>query len=151
MWFSEWLPYGQCSGSFQQHTISSKEFAHERNSNLFISEVIGCKGNNGLRQCTELILMISGQHPCNNYTVHISPHFARVTPLNLFACIMRDLNEGSSFINDVIYIYDQCALVLRACHQRAQDEHCLSVSSLTGLSGEGEVPLESHEIKAKLL
>lgn len=77
---------------------------------------------NRLKQCSELILMISGQHPCNNYTLRIRPHFARVPPLNLFACIMRNLNERSSFINAVIYIYDQCALVVRAC-QRAQDEH----------------------------
>lgn len=59
------------------------------------------------RQCTELILMIWGQHPCYNYTFHIRPHFARVIPLNLFACTMRELNEMLSFINAVIYIYDK--------------------------------------------
>lgn len=79
---------------------------------------------NGLKQCSELIFMISGQHPCNNYTSHIRPHFARVPPLNLFACIMKDLNKRSSFINAVIYIYDQCTFVVRACCQRAQDERC---------------------------
>lgn len=89
---------------------------------------------NGLKQGSELILMISGQHPCNNYTVHIRPHFARVPPLNLFACIMRNLNKRSWFINAVIYIYDQRAFVVQARCQRAQDLHCQSVGSLTGLS-----------------
>lgn len=97
---------------------------------------------NGLKQCSELILMISGQHPCNNYTSHIRPHFARVPPLNLFACIMRDLNKRSSFINAVIYIYDQCAFEVPACCQRAQDDRCHLVGTLSGLSGDGCVAAE---------
>ena len=92
----------------------------------------------GLKQCRELILMISGQHPCNNYTSHIRPLFARVPPLNLFACKMRDLNKRSSFINAVIYMYDQCACMVWACHQRVQDQGF--GRGLTGLSGLSWVP-----------
>lgn len=102
---------------------------------------------NGLKQCSELILMSSGQHPCSNYTSHIRPRFARVPPLNLFACIMRDLNKRLSFINAVIYIYDQCAFEVPARRQRAQDDRCLLAGTLTGLRGEGCVPLESDKNK----
>lgn len=35
---------------------------------------------------------------------------------------MRDLNKRSSFINAVIYIYDQCAFVVRECCRGAQGE-----------------------------
>lgn len=96
----------------------------------------------GLKQCRELILMISGQHPCNNYTSHIRPLFARVPPLNLFACKMRDLNKRSSFINDVIYIYDQCACIMWACHQRVQDQGF----HVVGVWVDRGVPLQSDKI-----
>lgn len=71
---------------------------------------------NGLKQCRGLLLMSSGQHPCNNYTLHIRPLFARVPLLNLFACIMWDRDKRSSFINAVIYIY---GLLLCGHSQRA--------------------------------
>lgn len=90
---------------------------------------------NALKQCSELILMISGQRPCNNYTLHIRLHFACVPSLNLFACIMRDLNERPSFINAVIYIYDRYAFVAHVCCQRAQDECCHLLGTFTSLSG----------------
>lgn len=96
-----------------------KDFAHECESNLAHISGHRLQRGNRLKQCSELILMISGQHPCNNYTSHIRPHFARVSPLNLFACMMRDLNKRPSFINAVIYIYDQCALAECARRHRA--------------------------------
>lgn len=112
-------------------TLHMNENSNQSHSYQRSSAAMG----NGLKQCSELILMISGQHPCNNYALHIRPHFACVPSLNLFACIMRDLNKGLSFINAVIYIYDQHAFIAQACCQRPQNECWHSIEAPTRLSG----------------
>ena len=63
-----------------------------------------------------LIININDARSCNNYTLNITG----ITPLNLFACIIRRWNKRPSFIDAVIYIYDHCTFKLGVAGSRRQ-------------------------------
>ena len=105
-----------------------------------------------LKQCSELILMISGHHPCNNYTSHIRPHFCLCSPFKPICMHNEGFWIRGHHLLMLSFIF--MTSMLSQCGRAVRELRVSAVvwSGLTARSGEGKggFPLELDQNKTRL-